>query len=101
VQFLIVQDEGEYWAWGSSEEEGECGDEEFWHIRGHRCVPYVCPRGNSKRNFETGVCLYEGEATEGEVEVQDVQKDESLLNHKWGRAVWSGFYKPKSHSSKM
>lgn len=38
--------------------ETECPEDQFWHIRGRRCVPFECPRANWLRNKQTGMCLY-------------------------------------------
>lgn len=38
-------------------EEQECPEDQFWHIRGLKCVPYDCPGGNTWRDSKTGDCI--------------------------------------------
>lgn len=38
-------------------EEPECEEGFYWHIRGLKCVPVDCPRGNQFRDRHTGDCL--------------------------------------------
>lgn len=39
------------------DEERDCGDTHFWHLRGRRCVPLQCPGGNAYRSPENGECI--------------------------------------------
>lgn len=39
-------------------QEETCPSDQFWHIRGMRCVPFKCPRANWMRDWKTGECLY-------------------------------------------
>lgn len=70
------------WGYSTEEDDGECEETHFYHIRGRICVPYRCPRGNSQRNFDTGQCLFTteeeggGEVRGHEVKGHDVVKDD-------------------------
>lgn len=49
---------GEYYDYYFGEpDDAQCSQEEFWHVRGLRCVPYECPGGNQFRNMNTGECM--------------------------------------------
>jgi len=41
----------------NEDEEPECGESEYWHIRGMRCVPVSCPGGNNWRDVHSGECI--------------------------------------------
>lgn len=39
------------------DEDPECPEDQFYHIRGKQCVPLTCPGGNLWRDRDTGMCI--------------------------------------------